>query len=258
VLLPHTVSTSFRWQFHAWLTRSLAVADHVVCVSELTRTALLERYDVDPSRVTTIHHGVDHVQRLAPPDVTTGKWLDALGLPERWVLYAGALDARKNVELLLHACERLHDGGRPVTLVLAGQRWFGAGSIETHVRALKDKGLDVRALGYLETSVFYALMRRAPVFVFPSRYEGFGLPPLEAMSLGVPTIISAAGSLPEVCGDGALQVDPDDAGALAQALERVLSDATFARQLGERGEVHSRRYRWSATAEATARVYDRV
>lgn len=256
VLLPETVSTAFRWQFHTWLARSLKVADHVICVSDLTRRALLERYDIDPARVSTIHHGVDHVARWSEPNAATQKWLDTLRLPQRWVLYAGALDARKNVELVLRACERLHEGGRPVTLVLAGQRWFGAGSIESRVRVLTDRGLDLRPLGYLEASAFYALMRRAPAFVFPSRYEGFGLPPLEAMALGVPTIVSTAGSLPEVCGEGALQVDPDDADTLATALERVLSDTAWARELGARGERTSRRYRWASTAAATLRVYE--
>jgi glycosyltransferase involved in cell wall biosynthesis len=259
LLLPDTVSRAFRWQFLAWLSRSVAVADRVICVSDVTRRALLERFDtLDPAHVTTIHHGVDHVDRLAEPDATTLKWLDALGLPKRWVLYAGALDARKNVELLLHACERLYDGGNPVTLVLAGQRWFGAGAIESHVLALKRKGLDLRPLGYLEASVFYSLMRRAPVFVFPSRYEGFGLPPLEAMALGVPTVVSSAGSLPEVCGDGALTFEADDAAELARSLDRVLSDEPFARDLAAKGLARSKGYRWATTAAATARVYDEL
>lgn len=257
VLLPHTVSRAFRWQFHAWLTRSLAVADHIICVSEVTRRALLERYDVR-APVTTIHHGVDHVSRLSAPDATSLKWLDALGLPSRWVLYAGALDARKNVELVLDACERLYDAGTAVTLVLAGQRWFGAGSVEARILALKDKGLDVRALGYLDAAVFYALMRRAPVFVFPSRYEGFGLPPLEAMALGVPTIISTAGSLPEVCGSAAQQVDPDDAQGLASAIDRVLSQPEFAARARSAGLSRAATFRWATTAEATTQVYATV
>ena len=258
LLLPDTVSAAFRWQFRAWLARSLVVADQVVCVSEVTRRSLAEHFELAPERVSVIHHGVDHVARVPPPDRVTVQWLDALGLPGDFLLYAGALDARKNVELVLSACERLFDGGRPCTLVLAGQRWFGSAAIEARVRALKARGLDVRLLGYLAAPVFYALMRRAGVFVFPSRYEGFGLPPLEAMSLGVPTVVSSAGALREVCGEGAAAVDVDDASGLAFLLEGLLGDAQARATLAARGLARASGFRWEATARATAAVYDRL
>ena len=258
LVLPETVSTAFRWQFRLWLARSLKVAEHVICVSEVTRASLLEHFEVSEERLSVIAHGVEHVERLARPDDTSIKWLDALGLPPRFVLYAGSLDARKNVDLVLSACERLYDGGAPVTLALAGQRWFGSRGVEKRVMALRARGLDIRLLGYLEASVFYALMRRAGVFVFPSRYEGFGLPPVEAMALGVPTIVSTAGALPEVCGDGALQVDPDDAGGLAQEIRRTLTDDEFRGALARRGLEVSSRYRWDTTARLTQAVYERV
>jgi len=258
LLLPETVSAPFRWQFQAWLARSLVVAEQVLCVSEVTRRSLAERFEVPPERVSVVHHGVDHVARVPAPDPVTVQWLDALGLQEDFLLYAGALDARKNVGLVLDACERLFDGGRRTTLVLAGQRWFGSAALEARVRRLKARGLDVRLLGYLADPVFYALMRRAGVFVFPSRYEGFGLPPLEAMSLGVPTVISTAGALPEVCGEGALAVDADDAAGLAEVLEGLLGDAPARRALGQRGLAVASRYRWEATARQTAAVYQRL
>jgi glycosyltransferase involved in cell wall biosynthesis len=258
LLLPHTVSTAFRLQFIGWLTRSLALADAVICVSETTRASLLEHFQVDPALVHVVHQGVDHVDRLAQPDETSKHWLDALGLPERWALYAGSLDARKNVDLVLAALERSYDAGRPVTLVIAGQRWFGSTPVERRVLALKAKGLDVRVTGYLEAPVFYELMRRATVFLFPSRYEGFGLPPVEAMHLGVPTIISSAGSLPEVCDEAALIVDPDDARGLASVLQRVLANASFRADLSAHGRAVTARYRWATTAQKTLAVYDEV
>lgn len=258
LLLPDTVSTAFRWQFRAWLARSLEVADQVICVSDTAKASVLERFSVDADRLTVIHHGVDHLEAVPPADATTHAWLDALGLTEPWVLYAGALDARKNVELVLDAVGRLHAGGRRVSLVLAGQRWFGAGPIEQQVQALKARGVDVRPLGYLDERVFYALMQRAGVFVFPSRYEGFGLPPLEAMHLGVPTIVSTQGSLPEVCGEGALQVDPDDGAALAARLDELLGDAALRAQWARKGRARASHFRWRRTAEATERVYRRA
>jgi glycosyltransferase involved in cell wall biosynthesis len=258
LVLPQTVSASFRWQFRLWLTRSLHVADQVICVSETTKTSLLSQFEVDSSRVSVVHHGVDHVDRVPPPDATTVQWLDALGLPDPFVLYAGALDARKNVELVLKACERLFDGGKKVTLVLAGQRWFGAGPVEREVQRLKEKGVDVRALGYLADPVFFALMRRAGVFVFPSRYEGFGLPPLEAMRLGVPTIVSGEGSLPEICGGGAMLVGVDDELRLAQTIERLMTDGAEREVWRARARARAAEFTWEAAARKTLDVYRRV
>ena len=255
LLLPRTVSAPFRWQFRLWLSRSLKVADAVVCVSQTTRASLLNQFPIDPARVHTIHNGVDHVDRVVLPDRTTVQYLDALGLPSSFFLYAGALDARKNVGLVLRACTRLKREGRNPTLVLAGQRWFGADSIERDVAQAKKAGLDVRALGYLADSVFYALMKRAHAFVFPSRYEGFGLPPLEAMRLGVPTIVSTAGALPEVCGDGAVHVDPDDEAGLAFQLARLLDDPAAREGLAARGKARAADFTWEETARKVLALY---
>lgn len=240
LLLPETVSTAYRWQFRLWLARSLRVADAVICVSETTRRALLERFDV-AGPVHVIHHGADHVDAVPAPDAISEKWLDALGLKD-FVLYAGALDARKNVELAVEACARAG-----CTLVLAGQRWFGGGAIERKIAAARERGADVRHLGYLDESVFYALMRRARVFVFPSRYEGFGLPPLEAMRLGVPTVVSDGGALPEVVGDGALVVSPDDVDGWVRAIERPGNP--------EAGRRRAAGFTWRSAAERTAAAY---
>ena len=253
---PDTVSWAFHWQFRLWLHRSLRVADHVVCVSAWTRAQLLARHpELDPARVSVVHDGVDHV-RPAPLDATSRAWLRSLGLPERWVLFAGALDARKNVDLVLDALERL--GPRAPTLVLAGQRWYGAGPVERRIGLLRAGGLDIRPLGFLAEALLWALMAAAPVFVFPSRDEGFGLPPLEAMSLGTPAIVSTAAALPEVCGEAAVQIAPDDAGALATALERLLEDPAERARRGEAGREHSRAFRWDIVAAHLVEVYRSV
>ncbi len=255
LLMRDTVSHAFRWQFRLWLGRSLALADRVVCVSERTRMDLLAHFPDAEDRAVVVPNGVDHVHTPIL-DSTSVDFLRALSLPKDYVLYAGSLDARKNVGLVLDALERLRERGRPVPLVLAGQSWFGSGRVEKRISRLRSEGHDVRLLGYQADPVFYELMRRAAVFVFPSRYEGFGLPPLEAMRLGTPTIVSNAGSLPEVCGDAALAVGPDDADGLSRAIDRLLRSPDERRALADKGKARAAEFTWKRTAEGTLAVYE--
>ncbi|CAM4199522.1 glycosyltransferase family 4 protein [Corallococcus sp. ZKHCc1 1396] len=253
--MPSTVSKPFHWQFRMWLARSLTLADRLVCISECTRDDLLRRFPQVEPRTVVVPIGVDHVN-VPELDAAGEDFLRALSLPKDYVLYAGSLDVRKNVDLVLDAQERLAAQGRPFTLVLAGQSWFGSGKVETRIARLRSEGLDIRALGYQPSAIFYALMRRAALFVFPSRYEGFGLPPLEAMRLGTPTVVSTAGSLPEVCGDAAPAVDPDDAEGLAAVIDRLLGSPAERRALSEAGPRQAAKYTWARTAEGTRAAYD--
>ena len=141
------------------------------------------------------------------------------------------------------------------SLVLAGQKWFGAGAAEQTIREAREAGLDVRVLGYLDEPVHVALMRRAGVFVFPSKDEGFGLPPLEAMRLGVPTVVSDIPALREVVGEGALRVSPDDPRALAVVLDRLLGSASDRAALGRRGLARAESFTWDTAARAHLAIW---
>src|SRR5262249_53865859 len=152
--------------------------------------------------------------------------------------------------------ERL--GARAPALVLAGQSWYGAGPVERRIGLLRRNGLDIRPLGFLAEPLLWALMAEAPVFVFPSPDEGFGLPPLEAMALGAPVVVSAAGALPEVCGDAAVQISPDDADGLAAAVARLLEDPAERARRGAAGLQRAQQYRWDAVAAHLVEVYGRV
>jgi glycosyltransferase involved in cell wall biosynthesis len=257
LLMPETVSRAYRWQFRLWLARSVRVADRILCVSACTRDDLLARHPEAADKVSVVHNGVDHVDRHVL-DVTTEAFLRALWLPQRFVLYAGSLDVRKNVSLVLDALERLKARGRPAALVMAGQSWFGAGEVESRVARMREEGHDIRPLGYQSEAVFYELMRRAAVFVFPSKYEGFGLPPLEAMRLGTPAIVSTTGATPEVCGEGALAVRPDDAEGLAEAVDRLLRSDTERRHWAEEGRRQAARFTWARCADETLAAYEQA
>jgi glycosyltransferase involved in cell wall biosynthesis len=249
---PGTVSRAFRWQFRLWLTRSLQVADHVVCVSEHTRRELLARFpDVGP-RASVVHNGCDHLDAAPTATPLERVYVDSLALPERFVLYAGSLDLRKNVALVLDALERLGTG---TTLVLVGQGWFGSGPVERRIGQMRARGFDVRPLGYQPQGVYAEVMRRASAFVFPSRAEGFGLPPLEAMRAGVPVVASTAGALPEVCGEAAALVDPDDAEGLAAELVRLLGSTQERQRRAALGRQQAAHFTWARAAREVLEVY---
>ncbi len=182
------------------------------------------------------------------------------GLPERFVLYLGGFDVRKNVIALLSAYAYVGEAtGGEVPLVLAGRMLrtdtarFPA--LHPHIKAL---GLTdvVHILGWVDEADKPALMRMASCFVFPSRYEGFGLPPLEAMACGTPVVAADASSIPEVVGDAGFLVPPDDVRALAGAILAVLTEDDFAAALRMRGLIQAARFSWEQSARATLAAYE--
>jgi glycosyltransferase involved in cell wall biosynthesis len=252
-LLPETASFAFRTQFRVWLGRSVRIADRIVCVSETTRKDLAERFRVPREKMVVIHNGVDHVDTSRPSQDDRGV-LRGLDLPPSFFLFAGSWDARKNVLQVLESWSRLPENGR-LPLVLVGQPWFGSGPAEKRVAELQARGAPVRTLGFQNGPVLYEIMRRATVFVFPSFYEGFGLPPLEAMRLGTPTIISDRGALPEVCGEAALRVAPDETEALRMAMARLAADPAEREARSVAGRIQAQGFTWDAAAKGVVAVY---
>jgi glycosyltransferase involved in cell wall biosynthesis len=253
-LLPKTVSMKFRWQFRLWIRRSLSLASAVICVSEATRRDLLRFHPIDAARVHVVSNGVDHApDRIDESEVD--HLLAPLSISKPFFLYAGALDARKNVATLIEAARLLAAKRTDVELVVAGQDWFGSGPIRAQLEKVAVEGLPIRPVGFLPERTLYAAMQRAVGFVFPSRYEGFGLPPLEAMRLGTPAIVSDAGALPEVCGDSAIFVSPDDARSIADAMERLLRDPADRERRSVRARKRAAEFTWEICARQTCQVY---
>jgi len=233
-------------------------ADAIVAISGHTRQDLVERLGASPDRivVTPLAHDPD----LAP--VTDGARLAAVrqryGLPERFVLFLGALEPRKNLPRLLEAYATLPAAlRRDVHLVVAGMRGWLNDSIHAHVRAL---GLEatVHFAGYVDSGDLPALYSLAAVFAYPSLYEGFGLPVLEAMACGTPVLTSDGSSLPEVAGDAAVLVSPTDVDAIADGLRRVLDSPSLRDELSTRGIRRAAGFSWDRCARQTLEVYRRV
>ena len=177
-----------------------------------------------------------------------------LAAPEGYVLSVGTLEPRKNLPTLLTVWETLRAGDEHFPpLVLAGGSGWGSKALRARIRRLEPYG--VHLVGRVDDARLVELYQAARVFAYPSLYEGFGLPVLEAMACGVPVVTSDLSSLPEVAGRAALTVDPRDAPALARALARVVAEPALAAELAARGRERAAGFRWSTTAAAMEEVF---
>jgi glycosyltransferase involved in cell wall biosynthesis len=226
------------------MTREIASADAIVCVSESTRNDLLRYYPVDPSRAFAIHSGLGTPTTAAPFQA----------LPERYILFVSTIEPRKNLETLIDAYESLRaSGAYDGALVVVGKVGWKS---EALVPRLRGKG--IVHLDYLPAAQLATVYEKAELFVFPSIYEGFGFPLLEAMARGVPTIAARSSSLPEIGGDAALYFDPTNAQELMRQIERITTDATLRAQLAQRGRERAARFRWDEAARQTLEVLRRA
>jgi glycosyltransferase involved in cell wall biosynthesis len=227
-------------RFRAWAYDGAARdADVVVTISEHAAAGIARFAGVPPERIRAIPLGVDH-DRFRPGGPAGGD-----GLPERYVVYPANFWPHKNHERLLEAWRRVEDPS--LWLVLTGQP-YGR-------EALLDGAERVRHLGHVEATAMPALLRGARAMVFPSLFEGFGLPPLEAMACGTPVAASDRGALGEVCGDAALAFDPEDTAAIAAAIARIVEDEPLRADLRARGLERAARFTWRACAEAHLEAY---
>jgi glycosyltransferase involved in cell wall biosynthesis len=244
------------------LDRALRQAAELVAVSEATRNDLLELYPVDPDRVTVIHHGIDPERfRPAPPeDVERARRRHRI--EGSYVVFLGGLEPRKNLPALVRAWARLPDDLRP-GLVIAGASvpWNPEGRTELE-RTVAGLPASVRKrvirTGHVGHRDKVALLTGAEALAFPSLYEGFGFPILEAMAVGTPVVTSDVSSMPEVAGEAAVLVDPRSEEAIADGLAGVLADEALGARLREAGRDRVRRFDWNEAARAHAAVLHRA
>lgn len=248
-----------------WLTRldrALVQAAQVIAVSEATKRDLVELYPVDPGRVTVVPHGVDRdLFRPAPSDEIEGV-RRRFGINGPYLFFVGGIEPRKNLPRLVRGFARIA-GEADAVLVVAGASvpWNPEGRAElAQVLAGIPEDLRRRIVfaGYLADRDKVALLSGAEALVFPSLYEGFGLPVLEAMACGTPVLTSNVSALPEVAGDAAILVDPLDEESIADGMKRLLDDRGLRGRLRAAGLARAGGFSWRETARKTAAVLRRA
>ena len=242
------------------LDRALKQAAEVIVPSEATRHDLLELYPVDADRVTVIHHGVDRDRIKPAPQEEVDRLRKRYDIRGPYVLFLGGLEPRKNLPRLVRAFAR---ADAQVSLVIAGASvaWNpeGRSALEAALESIAPEARGrVVLTGYLDTSSKAALLTGAEALVFPTLYEGFGFPLLEAMACGTPVLTSNISSLPEVVGNAALLVDPLDEEASANGIGRLVTDAAFRRRLIEAGGRRVERFSWDESARQHSEVLHRA
>jgi len=242
--------------------RGLRRATAIITVSECSRRDMVRMLGVPADQIRVIENAVGgHLRPVRTPDALE-RVRRAYGLPDRFVLYLGANDRRKNLDRLIRAYASLPRTVRDeYGLVIAGRQWPGDTPLHPDpARVVAELGLTDRVAltGGVAEEDKAALLSAATVFAFPSLYEGFGLPVLEAMACGTPVLTSSTSSLPEVVGDAGVLVDPTDIGAIAAALADLLADAERRDDLATRALERAARYSWPAVAERTVAQYRRA
>lgn len=256
--LPETVEPKNRAYLAKKVPASLERADAVIAVSDFTRRELEDLYPASRGKVHVIHHGVRRLFRADPDEEPRPEpW--AHGVPGRYVLAVGTIEPRKNLDLLLDAMRivRRDPALVDIALVIAGGRGWLADETQARLQAEEQAGRLIR-VGYVSDTVLHRLYWGALALAFPTKYEGFGLPALEAMACGLPVVCSNVASLPEVVGDAAILVEEPSAEAFADALRRLFADETLAADLRRRGLERAAAFTWENAARKTLDLYRQV
>jgi glycosyltransferase involved in cell wall biosynthesis len=248
-----------RWYLRHFTTHTSKRASAVITISESTRRDTIKLLNVPPEKVHTIYCGVDNDFKPMPA-ATVAAFRKSKSLPDKFILFLGTLEPRKNVDGLIEAYAQWHTQDRQaLPLIIAGGKGWYYQHIFQQVEAL-DLTDSIHFPGYIPQEELPLWYNAATVFVYPSRFEGFGLPVLEAMACGTPVITSTAASLPEVAGtDGTARlIPPEDHKALADALAEVSSTPALQADMSRRGLVRATKFNWQSTARETVGIYQKV
>src|SRR5258707_1660131 len=263
-LAPFRVAKKYDWKrmiYGRVVARHLARRqDEIIAISHNTAKDIASFFGLPPERISVIHNGVEH-ERFLPGsrELAKSAVAAAYGLNRPFILYVARLEhPAKNHVRLIAAFEQFKANTRSDwQLALGGSDWQGAETIHDTIKRSRFAG-DIRCLGFVSDAALPDLYRAAEVFVYPSLYEGFGMPPIEAMACGCPVISSERGSLNEVIGEAAVKIEPEDIGSMAKQLQSVATDEGLRNRLRVAGLAQAQKFDWCRTAAESLKVYERA
>lgn len=256
VMFPAHYSRRARVQFELSMRAILRRHAHVVAISHKTASDIRQVYGIPDSRMTVIHCGID-AEKVVLDERARASLRERYGLPERFISFLGTITHRKNLVNLVHAFAKVARALPDVHLVLIGSDGFGADEVRAAI-ASEGFGSRVHLPGYVGRADAMGLIAMSELFAFPSVYEGFGMPPLEAMVQGTPVVAARGGSIPEIVGDAALLSDPDDVDGLADNMIAVVSDRELQNELRSKGFARSSEFSWTKMAQETFQTYTKL
>lgn len=256
-IFPRTSTTLDWFLYHAWLPVATRSLDAVITISQQSKEDLIKHMHLRENQIEIIPDGVSrkyHPMREAEFSPA----LERAGISRPYILYVGSIEPRKNLNRLLQAFAGLRQWLDKWTLVIVGARNYWKSS--PVIQVVEQLGLTDKVIftGFIQEDDLPSIYNGADCFIFPSLYEGFGLPVLEAMACGTPVITSNSSSLPEVAGDAGILVDPNQVEAITSAMRQVLSDPDLAAELRQRGLARAAGFTWERTARETVAVYKSV
>ncbi|WP_170270484.1 glycosyltransferase family 4 protein [Heliorestis acidaminivorans] len=255
---PETVGKGYLKIFVEEMPRILETVERIIAPSHCTANDLIKIADVPKEKIQVIYEAAEPIYRPMNKEKAKRYIRERYGITRPYVLYIGGFSPRKNVRLLIQAFHLLNkELPQKVALVLPGKQSKEFNDLEVMVAARKMEE-DVHFIGFLPVQEMPWIYNGADVFVYPSLYEGFGLPPLEAMACGVPTLVAHTSSLPEVVGDGALSFSPLKAERLCDLLYGLLTNVDTAQRLAQKGLDRAQLFSWRKAAEETWQVYRQV
>ncbi len=253
--LPNRLALRYARTF---ITLAARRANRVLTVSESSKRDILRFVDTEPDKIDVIYNAHDERFSRQPREEDVERVRERFQLQDEFVLYAGNVKPHKNLERLIDAFHLVRSRGLDqLKLVVIGDQVSKYASLR---RAVHRHNLHkyVRFLGHLPEETLAVMYRLAGVFVFPSLYEGFGLPPLEAMASGTPVVTSNVSSLPEVTGDAAVLVDPLEPAAIADGIFRVLTNESLRRELRQKGLARASQFSWETSVRRVREIYEQV
>lgn len=265
----------FSWRKNFWhkmlnVKKQVLAADRIVAISENTKNDIIKFFNAPADKISVIYSGVGNEFRPWRRDLKAETALEPknniealekikvkYGLPEKFILNIGTIEPRKNIVGLVQAFDLTMEdpNAKDYYLVIVGAGGWKNKEIYNAISLAKHKD-KIKVIGYIEKSERVYFYNLAAIFCYPSFYEGFGLPILEAMASGAPVITSAVSALPEVAGDAALYVDPNDIATISKAMLQLITDPGLSRQMAERGFAQAKKFSWPKTAENYIRIFN--